>query len=100
MNESTSLNHCVISGRIESSSRKFEESFYTAVLLPADSPFDKPGLVEIRSSRPLGKAGTDFEGVCRCGGYARFWNYLDKNTGETEKRRQITNSFVFVETVK
>ncbi len=92
MSEYSSLpNHVLVSGQIEKTSSKYEENFYTDIMLPSNSPYELPGHVTVRSSKPIGKAGDEFEALCQIGGYLKTYEYTDK-TGERVKRRAVNMS--------
>ena len=90
-------NHVLVQGQIEKSSSKFEENFYTDITLPANSPYDPPAHVTIRSIKPIGKVGSEFEAVCQLGGYVRRYEYTDKSTGQRVQGRTVNMSLRLVE---
>ncbi len=90
-------NHVLVQGQIEKTSSKYDESFFTDVKLPSDSPYEAPAHVTIRSTKPIGKTGQDFEAVCVLGGYLRTFEYTDKSSGERLKGRTVNMSLRLVE---
>jgi hypothetical protein len=54
--------------------------------MPAASAFDKPQIIQVRSSRILGRAGDMWSGNVRIGGYARkAYERRDSRTGMIER---------------
>lgn len=66
----TAIGTAKIAGRVE---RQFQNNgkFYTDILIPAATGFDKPEVVQVRSSQPLGALGTLTEVLVKLGGYYR-----------------------------
>lgn len=70
--------------------RKHEDWVYTRITLPAESPYESPAVVEVRSKKRLGQPGEEIQVSARVGGYLKRFSYTDKATGEQVFRSTVT----------
>lgn len=78
-----------IQGRIERVT-KIQDVVLTIVRTPAPSPYDQPGVFELRSKKSLGKAGEEFQGSVIVRGFpGRKFEYTDQETGEQRQGQNM-----------
>lgn len=71
-----------LSGKIESV-RHHGGNIYTRVIAPADDPYSRPDVVEVRSKTPVGAVGQMVTLECVLHGYVRKpYRVTDAQTGE------------------
>lgn len=71
----------IIKGRIEAR-RRFNNEFYTRLVLPAPDEYTPPAVVEVISKDKLGEIGDDWTGCVRIGGRRNSFPVTDRDTGE------------------
>lgn len=71
----------VIKGRIDAR-RRFNNEFYTRLVLPAPDEYTPPAVVEVISKDKLGDIGDDWTGCVRIGGRRNSFPATDRDTGE------------------
>lgn len=79
-------NQSVIRGRVLEVKRT-ENAVYSVITLPAPDSYSKPQVVEVRSSRFIGKPNEDVTFRVSLGGYRR--SYKDSH-GETQYATNLT----------
>lgn len=71
-----------LSGKIDSV-RHHGGNCYTRVIAPADDPYSRPDVVEVRSKAPVGSVGQMVTLDCALHGYVRKpYKFTDPQTGE------------------
>lgn len=84
----------LIEGRI-AEQKKLDTGYITRVQTPAETPYDHPGLFEVRSKRPIGANGSD----CKVKVSVRSWpgpirEWRDRGTGEVTRGRPVNVQFL------
>lgn len=77
--------------------RKYNDWFYSRVILPSGSPYEAPSVVEVRSKKRIGSAGDEVTLEAKLGGYIKRFSYVDKETGEPQNRSTCTMYLDLVE---
>lgn len=99
---SVPVGHAFIVGRVQSKPRKYDrndgsKAVATVVVCAAPDAFSSPSRLEIRSDKPIGDVGSDFEGVVRIGGIIESFQYTDKVSGEVMRGQRPQAWFTLVD---
>lgn len=77
-----------IQGRIDSS-RQHNGKYYTQITAPAADAYSQPSRFELRSSSPIGSAGTTIEVAVVMTGFIRHFKFTDKATGQIRDGSEV-----------
>ena len=81
----------LIRGKIQRA-RRYESHFYTTLVMPSSDPFQRPSVVEVRSSARLGDNEEIVQVRCRVTGYnGKPYRWTDQDTGETRQVVPVHN---------
>lgn len=73
----------MIKGKIAGRNRH-DKTMFTRIVTPAQDPYSRPQVVEVRSKGALGQVGDEVVVQAQLGGYTRKpFRFTDKDTGET-----------------